>query len=46
MRAIVHTSYGPPDELQLREVEKPLHCFSDRYLEAHNAGLVGAGLTR
>ncbi len=35
MKAVVHTSYGPPDELQLREVEKPAPKENEVLIQIH-----------
>jgi len=35
MKAIVHTKYGPPDELQLKEVEKPVPGDHDVLIKMH-----------
>jgi NADPH:quinone reductase-like Zn-dependent oxidoreductase len=35
MKAMVHTEYGPPDELQLKEVEKPVPEDSEVLIRIH-----------
>jgi NADPH:quinone reductase-like Zn-dependent oxidoreductase len=37
MKAIVHTKYGPPDELQVREVEKPVPRDNEVLIKMHTS---------
>ena len=39
MRAIVYTKYGPPDVLELKEVDKPTPKHNEVLIEVHAASL-------
>jgi NADPH:quinone reductase-like Zn-dependent oxidoreductase len=39
MKAVLHTRYGPPDELQLREVEKPVPGDNEVLIRVHTSSV-------
>jgi NADPH:quinone reductase-like Zn-dependent oxidoreductase len=40
MKAIVHTKYGPPDELQLKEVKKPVPKDNEVLIKRHGRSII------